>query len=145
SNNLSQIIKKARGQFEKRISDSKDPTSFFKYVTSNLSGPIKLPVLKNSHGLVISDNSVPTNIFSNSFSKIFSTVPPTPLPIVNPPSNDCASLTTIKPSDKIVLEKLLRLNITISPSADGICPEVLKHCATSLCSPLCLHMKLPVK
>ncbi|KAJ3645724.1 hypothetical protein Zmor_023361 [Zophobas morio] len=135
SNKLSNKIREARVEYEKRIAESKDPKRLFKHIRANISGPVKIPQLKDATGRLLNDCKVIANIFAENFSRNFTVEPDAKIADI-PFEPNSVHMDEIQFTPETVLKLLQKLKTTKSPGPDYITAKVLKECATSLCEPI---------
>lgn len=140
-NRCSNIIRSAKRNFEKQIvQDIKTNTKgFWSYVREQTKAQTKMADLKDSDGILITENKEKANLLNEFFASVFVDEPPGPLPLFDIRYNG-TPVTKLTVDKSTVLKQLMNLNIFKSMGPDGCHPRVLKEAAEELCEPMCLLM-----
>lgn len=140
SNHLSTVLKRARSSYVDDMVSSGDKKRFYKYIRSNISTKVSVPLLRDSSGAVCNDHQNVADIFASNFSAVFTREPSGRLPFLTTPR--CMStLCDIEFSPFLVESELRGLNASTSPGLDGLTAKLLKQCAYSLSGPLSLVLQ----
>lgn len=131
---------KAKILFEKNLADNikKDSKSFYAYVRSKQRNKVKVGPLKDSSGSMISDSRAIADLLNKYFSSVFTVENVSYIP--NAVSKfDLANheiLTEISIDEKLVGEKLGKMNTSKSQGPDELNPKLLSELQNELCKPL---------
>ena len=130
----------AKSSFEEKLANKikTDSKSFYAYVSSKRRCKVKIGPMRNNSGDLINDRVTQANMFNNYFSSVFTKEDLHNIPIPTNLFNDleCNSLHEIFISEKMVLEKLEKLNINKSQGPDEIHPKLLYELRYQLAKPL---------
>lgn len=140
SNRLSAKIKKARIDYEKKIANSGNLKTFFKYVRASMNCKVGVPQLRSQDGSLTFDADQVASLFASKFFENFTPDPHLPLPSFNILANLNDSITHIDFTPELIATKISKLDNTSSPGPDSISSILLKSCSSSLCVPLSLIM-----
>jgi len=91
-------------------------------------------VLKRADGEMTSSDQEVADVFSEYFKEVYTVEDLSSIPTV--PERDCNWKDIICFSEKIVFDKLQRLQSDKSPGPDGLHPMLLKECAATIAEPL---------
>ena len=130
----------AKIQFEKNLADNikKDSKSFYAYVRSKQRNKVKVGPLKDSAGNITSDPRATADLLNSYFSSVFTVENVSFIP--NPSSNfdftNSEILTEIHIEEKLLGEKLGKLNMSKSHGPDELNPKLMYYLRNEICKPL---------
>ena len=122
-----------------------DPNYFFKYAKKFSKTGTEVGPLQDSHGDLVNDKKLMSDLLLNQFSSVFTT------PSANPVISDVTSffyddehsnlylkpkLTTINFTKEDVESAIKSLKINSAPGTDGMTGELLTNCASVISEPL---------
>ena len=126
--------------FEKNLADNikRDSKSFYAYVRSKQRNKVKVGPLKDSTGSIISDSRAIADLLNNYFSSVFTVEDLSFIPNASSKFdfNNSEILSEILIDEKLVEEKLGKLNTSKSQGADELNPKLLSELRNVLCKPL---------
>ena len=131
---------KAKIMFEKNLADNikRDSKSFYAYVRSKQRNKVKVGPLKDSTGSIISDSRAIADLLNNYFSSVFTVEDLSFIPNASSKFDlqNAEILSEIRIDEKLVEEKLAKLNTSKSQGADELNPKLLSELRNVLCKPL---------
>lgn len=130
----------AKVTFEKNLADNikKDSKSFYAYVRSKQRNKVRVGPLKDSSGSVISDPKVIADSFNSYFSSVFTLEDLSDIPEPNSSFNfsNAEFLRELPIDEKLVLDKLSKMNTNKSQGPDELNPKLLYELRNELSKPL---------
>ena len=127
--------------FEKNLADNikRDSKSFYASdVRSKQRNKVKVGPLKDSTGSIISDSRAIADLLNNYFSSVFTVEDLSFIPNASSKFDlkNSEILSEIRIDEKLVEEKLAKLNTSKSQGADELNPKLLSELRNVLCKPL---------
>ena len=141
-NKLRKNIRKARRLFERNIAKNagKNKRSFFKYVNSRLTVRPEITAIKGVNGQQLENDADISETLAKYFNSVYLPHSDEEMPEMHEMTD--MQIGTIKVTQEMVKEKLLKLNINKSCGPDGIHPHVLQRTANAMCTPLAAIFQL---
>lgn len=149
-NQIRRLTLKSKKLIEKTVAKNSksNPKAFWKYAQSKMKQNKSVPDLINNE-----DKKNPTyttsdkdkaDVFLDYFSSVFTTEPNEDNMPFFARRDFERELDEIEISEKIVLEKLLKLKVNKSPGPDNVHPRVLREIASSIKTPLAILFKTSI-
>jgi len=133
-------VRRAKYNYEKKLAENtkKDSKSFFAYVRGRSNSVRKLGPLVNSNGEVVDSSEGMSELFNESFGKVFTKERLEDMPKAKCEYKDCqkSGLCDIVINEEIVMDKLKRLRDDKASGADELVPRFLSKIENELVQPL---------
>ena len=129
--------RKARSEFEQKLSEEGNPKAFYKYANSRRKVKVGVSELKREDGTFAENDNEKANELNNFFKDVFVIEDKNNIPT----TNDCSGGNKISDVyfDTDTVSKLLeKLNVNKSSGPDLLHPRVLKELKTAIALPLTL-------
>src|SRR3989441_2743600 len=125
----------AKIRFEQNLANNikQDSKSFYSYVRSKQRSKVRVGPLKDSAGNIVSDSGAIADLLNKYFSSVFTVenVSSIPNPISNFDFTNSQLFSDISVDEKLVGEKLSKLNISKSQGPDELHPKLRSEEHTS--------------
>ena len=135
--------------FEKNLSDNikRDSKSFYAYVRSKQRNKVKVGPLKDSANNIISDSKAMADLLNNYFSSVFTVENLSQIPNASSlfDFSDSEALSEIYVNEKLVEEKLAKINTGKSQGPDEVNPKLLMELRGELCKRLASLFNLSIQ
>ena len=135
-NTATRECRRARQEFENRISEDNNPKAFYKYVNSRRKVSTGISNLKRDDGTFAESDSEKAEDLNSFFKDVF--VKENICNIANFPDRSGITVDNIIINEEIVMKLMKNLNVNKSPGPDLIHPRVLKELCGSLINPMTL-------
>src|SRR5437867_1628426 len=136
----------AKIKFEQNLANNikQDSKSFYSYVRSKQRSKVRVGPLKDSAGNIVSDSGAIADLLKSYFSSVFTVenISSIPNPISNFDFTNSQIFSEISVDEKLVSEKLSKLNISKSQGPDELHPKLLFELRNELCKPLTYLSKM---
>ncbi|KAJ3650156.1 hypothetical protein Zmor_021861 [Zophobas morio] len=140
SNELSIKLQKAKKAYEQSVIFSNNQKKFHQYIRNALCSKVSVPLIQHPNGTLCNNNLEVAELLAESFCKSFTPEPNDPLTaVLSTPS--CENfLSNINFTPSIIRQEIKNLKSNSAPGPDSIDVHLLKHCISSLNSPLAIIM-----
>lgn len=132
------VVRKAKRRLERKLAKNikSNPKSFYKYLNSCTKTRSKVGPLKDTNGIVQTDDEVMTDILNTAYSSVFTVEDTSQFPEVEQLYQGDSPLTDTFLGPEVVLKKINALDPNKTPGPDKFHPKFLKEVGDILSVPL---------
>lgn len=142
-NNRAKII------FEQNLADNikRDSKSFYSYVRNKQRSRVRVGPLKDRTGNIVSEAGAIADLLNSYFSSVFTVenISSIPNPISNFDFTNSQIFSEISVDEKLVAEKLSKMNTSKSQGPDELNPKLLFELRNELCKPLTILFNVSIQ